>query len=182
MYKSWGSKLHIPQSRIGITSLLDTPIQIDGKTAGVICLEHVGTPRHWTIEEQSFAVSLADSVTFAVEARERKRAEEALRQAEEKYRSIFENAIVGIFQTTPDGEYLSANPALLRIYGNSSREELVGKLTNVSQQLYVDPSRRAEVVRLIQEQGKVSDLESQVYRKDGSIIWISENTYTVCDS
>lgn len=115
MYKSWGSKLHIPQSRIGITSLLDTPIQIGGETAGVLCLEHVGTPRHWTIEEQSFAVSLADSVTFAVEARQRQRAEEALRQAEEKYRSIFENAIVGIFQTTPDGEYLSANPALLRI-------------------------------------------------------------------
>ena len=111
---------------LGITSMLDTPIQIGGETAGVICLEHVGIPRPWTIEEQSFAVSLADSVTFAMEARERQRAEEALRQAEEKYRSIFENAIVGIFQTTPDGQYLSANPALLRIYGYSSREELVG--------------------------------------------------------
>ena len=165
----------------GITSMLDTPIQIGGTTAGVLCLEHVGTPRYWTIEEQSFAVSIADSVTFAVEARERQRAEEALRQAEEKYRSIFENAIVGIFQTTPDGEYLSANPALLRIYGYSSREELVGTLTDVSQQLYVDPKQRAEVVRLIEEQGKVSDFESQVYRRDGSIIWISENTYTVRD-
>ncbi|WP_341732959.1 adenylate/guanylate cyclase domain-containing protein [Microcoleus sp. EPA2] len=166
----------------GITSMLDTPIQIDGKTAGVVCLEQVGNTRYWTIEEQSFAVSLADSVTFAVEARQRQRAEEALRQAEEKYRSIFENAIVGIFQTTPDGEYLSANPALLRIYGNSSHSELVGTLTNVSQQLYVDPDRHAEVIRLIEKQGKVSDFESQIYRRDGSIIWISENTYTVCDS
>ncbi|MEG4104562.1 adenylate/guanylate cyclase domain-containing protein [Microcoleus sp. S13_C5] len=167
---------------LGITSMLDTPIQIGGETAGVLCLEHVGRLRYWTIEEQSFAVSLADSVTFAMEARERQRAEEALRQAEEKYRSIFENAIVGIFQTTPDGQYLSANPALLRIYGYSSREELVGTLTDISQQLYVDPHRRAEVVRLIEEQGKVSDFESQVYRRDGSIIWISENTYTVRDS
>ena len=166
----------------GITSMLDTPIQIGGETAGVICLEQVGMPRYWTIEEQSFAVSLADSVTFAMEARERQRAEEALRQAEEKYRSIFENAIVGIFQTTPDGEYLSANPALLRIYGYSSSEELVGTLTDISQQLYVDPYRRAEVVRLIEEQGKVSDFESQIYRRDGSIIWISENTYTMRDS
>ncbi|MCU0543185.1 MAG: PAS domain S-box protein [Oscillatoriaceae cyanobacterium Prado104] len=165
----------------GITSMLDTPIQIGGTTAGVFCLEQVGTPRYWTIEEQSFAVSLADSVTFAVEARERQRAEEALRQAEEKYRSIFENAIVGIFQTTPDGEYLSANPALLRIFGYGSREELIGTLTDVSQQLYVDPNRRAEVVQLLQEKGKVSDLESQIYRRDGSIIWISENTYTVRD-
>ncbi|MEG4247471.1 adenylate/guanylate cyclase domain-containing protein [Microcoleus sp. Pol10D4] len=167
---------------IGITSMLDTPIQIGGETAGVLCLEHVGRLRYWTIEEQSFAVSLADSVTFAMEARERQRAEEALRQAEEKYRSIFENAIVGIFQTTPDGQYLSANPALLRIYGYSSSEELVGTLTDISQQLYVDPDRRAEVVRLIEEQGKVSDFESQIYRRDGSIIWISENTYTVRDS
>ncbi|MEG4213991.1 adenylate/guanylate cyclase domain-containing protein [Microcoleus sp. Pol14C6] len=167
---------------LGITSMLDTPIQIGGETAGVLCLEHVGMSRFWTIEEQSFAVSLADSVTFAMEARERQRAEEALRQAEAKYRSIFENAIVGIFQTTPDGQYLSANPALLRIYGYSSREELVGTLTDISQQLYVDPDRRAEVVRFIEEQGKVSDFESQIYRRDGSIIWISENTYTVRDS
>ncbi|MBD1813330.1 PAS domain S-box protein [Microcoleus vaginatus DQ-U2] len=167
---------------LGITSMLDTPIQIGGETAGVLCLEHIGRLRPWTIEEQSFAVSLADSVTFAMEARERQRAEEALRQAEEKYRSIFENAIVGIFQTTPDGQYLSANPALLRIYGYSSREELVGTLTDISQQLYVDPDRRAEVVRLIEQQGKVSDFESQIYRRDGSIIWISENTYTVRDS
>ena len=165
----------------GITSMLDTPIQIGGMTAGILCLEHVGSPRYWTIEEQSFAVSLADSVTFAVEAHERQRAEEALRQAEEKYRSIFENAIVGIFQITPDGEYLSANPALLRIYGNSPDEELVGTSTDLNQQLYVDPERRAEVIHLIQEQGKVSDFESQVYCRDGRIIWISENTYTVRD-
>ncbi|MEG4301658.1 adenylate/guanylate cyclase domain-containing protein [Microcoleus sp. D3_18a_C4] len=165
----------------GITSMLDTPIQIGGETAGVLCLEHVGMPRYWTIEEQSFAVSLADSVTFAVEARERQRAEEALRQAEAKYRSIFENAIVGIFQTTPDGEYLSVNPALIRIYGYSSFEELKGNLTNINRQLYVCPKRRAEVINLMRENGKLSDFESQVYRQDGSIIWIAENAYTVCD-
>ena len=165
----------------GITSMLDTPIQIGGETAGVLCLEHVGMPRYWTIEEQSFAVSLADSVTFGVEARERQRAEEALRQAEAKYRSIFENAIVGIFQTTPDGEYLSINPALIRIYGYSSCEELMGTLTDINRQLYVDPERRAEVIHLMRTNGKVSDFESKVYRQDCSIIWISENAYTVCD-
>jgi PAS domain S-box-containing protein len=167
---------------LGITSLLDTPIQIGGQTAGILCLEHVGMPRFWTIEEQSFAVSLADSVTFAMEARERQRAEEGLRQAEAKYRSIFENAIVGIFQTTPDGEYLSVNPALIRIYGYSSCEELMANLTNINRQLYVYPERRAEVINLMRRNGKVSDLESQVYRQDGSIIWISENAYTVCDT
>ena len=167
---------------LGITSMLDTPIQIGGQTAGVLCLEHVGMPRFWTIEEQSFAVSLADSVTFAMEARERQRAEEGLRQAEAKYRSIFENAIVGIFQTTPDGEYLSVNPALIRIYGYSSCEELMANLTDINRQLYVYPERRAEVINLMRTNGRVSDWESQVYRQDGSIIWISENAYTVCDT
>ena len=167
---------------LGITSMLDTPIQIGGQTAGVLCLEDVGMPRFWTIEEQSFAVSLADSVTFAMEARERQRAEEGLRQAEAKYRSIFENAIVGIFQTTPDGEYLSVNPALIRIYGYSSCEELMANLTDINRQLYVYPERRPAVINLMRKNGKVSDLESQVYRQDGSIIWISENAYTVCDT
>ncbi len=166
---------------LGITSMLDTPIQIGGEIAGVLCLEHIEMPRYWTIEEQSFAVSITDSVTFAVEARERQRAEEALRQAETKYRNIFENAILGIFQTTPDGEYLSINHALIDIYGYSSREELMGNLTDINRQLYVDSERRTKIIQLLQTNGKVSHFESQVYRQDGSIIWIAENAYTVCD-
>jgi PAS domain-containing protein len=69
---------------------------------------------------------------------------EALRRAEQKYRSIFENASEGIFQTTPDGHYLSANPALARMYGYDSPGELLAALTDISRQLYVQPARRAE--------------------------------------
>ncbi len=112
---------------------------------------------------------------------ERKRAEEALRQAEEKYRSIFENAVEGIFQTTPDGRYRSANPALARIYGYESPEELIQNLTDIAPQLYVEPTRRAEFIRLMQEHGAVSGFESQVYRKDGNVIWISESARAVRD-
>ncbi|WP_377964231.1 PAS domain-containing hybrid sensor histidine kinase/response regulator [Almyronema epifaneia] len=106
---------------------------------------------------------------------ERKQAELALKQAEEKYRSIFENAIGGIFQTTPEGRYLSANPALAAMYGYCSPAELIEQLTDVGQQLYVDPGRRAVFIQLIQQQGAISDFESQVYRQDGSVIWISES-------
>ena len=108
-----------------------------------------------------------------------KQVEEALRQAEEKYRSIFENAVEGIFQTTPDGRYISANPTLARIYGYASPEELIAHLTDIKRQLYVDPNRRDEFLYLLQEHGSVSGFESQVYRKDGSIIWISENARAV---
>jgi PAS domain S-box-containing protein len=109
------------------------------------------------------------------------RAEEALREAEEKYRSIFENVMEGIFQTTPDGHYLSANPMLAKIYGHPSPAELIAAVSDINHQIYVEPGRRDEFIRLIQKDGVVSKFESQVYRKNRSIIWISENARVVRD-
>jgi sigma-B regulation protein RsbU (phosphoserine phosphatase) len=106
---------------------------------------------------------------------------EALRRAEQKYRSIFEHATEGIFQTAPDGHYLSANPALAQMYGYDSPEELLAVLTDVSRQLYVQPDRRAEFTLVMRQKGKVQEFESQVYRRDGTIIWISENARAVHD-
>jgi PAS domain S-box-containing protein len=108
-------------------------------------------------------------------------AHQKLGLAEEKYRSIFENAVEGIFQSTPDGRYITANPALARIYGYSCPEEVMA-FTDIERQVYVEPHRRAEFIRLIEEYGSVSEFESQVYRKDGSIVWISEKAYAVRDS
>lgn len=105
---------------------------------------------------------------------------DALRIAEEKYRSIFENCIEGIFQTSVDGRYLSANPALARIYGYDSPAELMSGIGDIKRQLYVDPNRREEFRNLITTFGFVSGFESQVYRKDGSVIWISESARGVC--
>ena len=106
---------------------------------------------------------------------------EALRRAEQKYRSIFENATEGVFQTTPDGQYLSANPALARMYGYDSPEELLAALTDISRQLYVQAGRRAEFTLAMLQNGQVLDFESQIYRRDGTIIWISENAHAVHD-
>ncbi|MBD1865822.1 response regulator [Cyanobacteria bacterium FACHB-471] len=102
--------------------------------------------------------------------------------AEDKYRSIVENAIDGIFQTSPDGRYLSANPALAKIYGYESPDELVAQISNIGRQLYVLPTRRAEFIAYMQQYGIVSDFESQVYCKDGSVIWISEDARAVKDA
>lgn len=112
---------------------------------------------------------------------ERKQAEEALLKAEEKYRSIFENASEGIFQCSPDGYYICANPALAHIYGYESPSELMAQVRDISRQLYVDPTRRTEFVRLAEECGFVSDFESEIDRADGSKIWISENVRVVRD-
>jgi two-component system, NtrC family, sensor kinase len=107
--------------------------------------------------------------------------EEALQKVEAKYRSMFENAVSGIFQTSPDGRYLHANPALARLYGYTSIEELIAGLTDIEHQLYVDPNRRDEFISALQEYDFVAEFESQIYRKDGSIIWISENARAVRD-
>jgi len=106
---------------------------------------------------------------------------EAVRRAEQKYRSIFEHCVIGIFQTTPEGRYISANPALARMYGYNAPEELIGALTDISRQLYADPCRRAEFLQLVRENGKVIDFESQIYRRDKSVIWILENARVVRD-
>jgi PAS domain S-box-containing protein len=113
---------------------------------------------------------------------ERKRAEEALGQAEQKYRDMFENAIEGIFQTTPGGRYLSVNPALARMYGYESPEELTRSVTDIGNLIYVNPERRTEFKRLIEKHGFIEDFEYQVYRKDRRKIWLCENARAVRDA
>jgi len=112
---------------------------------------------------------------------EQHRVAEALSKAEQKYRDIFENADEGIFQSTPEGHYIAANPALARMHGFDSPEELIQSRTDISQQTYVDPERRREFKRLVEEQGTVRGFELQAFRKDGSRIWTSVNARAVRD-
>jgi PAS domain S-box-containing protein len=125
---------------------------------------------------------VAARIVTAIDVTERKWGEEALRQAEEKYRSIFENAVEGIFQTTPEGRYISVNPALARMYGYDSPEELMASVNDIGHLLYVNPERRTEFKRLIEAQGFVERFEYEVYRKDGSRIWVSENARAARDA
>lgn len=111
----------------------------------------------------------------------RKQAEEAVRKIEQKYRNIVENAVEGIFQTTPDGQYLTVNPMLAVIYGYNSPVELIASITDITSQLYVDPQRRLEFKQILQAKDAVWGFESEVYRKDGQIIWISESARAVRD-
>lgn len=113
---------------------------------------------------------------------QRKQAEEARRIAEERYHSIVENAIEGIFQSKPDGGYLSANPALAKLYGYDSPSELIVSVKNISDQLYVDPSRRLEFIAAMDANNAIYGFESMVCRQDGRRIWISENVRAVRDS
>jgi len=106
---------------------------------------------------------------------------EALKKSEEKYRNIFDNATEGIFQITPEGRFLSANAALARIHGYDSPEELIASVHDIAKQLHVDPGHRVQYKRLLERNGFVKNFEAMMYRKNGTLNWISTNTRVVKD-
>jgi PAS domain S-box-containing protein len=112
-----------------------------------------------------------------------KQAEKALQHAEEKYRSIFENAVEGIFQSTPEGRYLSVNSAMTRIFGYASPEEMMVSIrSDIEHKIYADPGRRVEFMRILEEHGIVKNFEAPNLRKDGTVIWTSTNARAVRDN
>ncbi|MBA3960741.1 MAG: PAS domain S-box protein [Chthoniobacterales bacterium] len=108
--------------------------------------------------------------------------EKQLRAAEENYRSIFDNAQEGIFQNTPEGKYLSANPALARMLGFGSPEQLIRERNDLEKQGYVDPTLRKEFRDRLEREGFINNYEYQVKRRDGGAIWVSENVRVVRDA
>jgi len=116
---------------------------------------------------------------FVEDITEQVQAQHDVASAEARYRSIFENSSEGIFQTTADGQYLNANPALARIYGYDTAAELITALQNIGSQLYVDPSSRKRFQKIMTERGYVQGFEAQVRRLDGTVIWIAENARAV---
>lgn len=172
-----------------IRPLEDVPRMLEDAAKAAGGLRRAGMWRHVLKNGRVIDVEIAsDHLTFAgqqavlVVARditERKRAVEALQQAEQKYRRMFEEAIVGIYQSTPEGIFDSVNPAFAQMLGYASPEEVVESIRDIKQQLYVDPGRRDEFQRLLEEEGIAQHFEYEVYRKDGSKTWISSNVRAV---
>ncbi len=111
-----------------------------------------------------------------------KLAEQALKASEERYRKIFEGATEGIYQTTPEGVYLSMNPAFARMSGYASPQDMIDSVTDIGRQHYANPKDREKLVRLLREHDNVEGYEVEVCRKDGSRFWISINSHTVRDT
>lgn len=122
---------------------------------------------------------LLRAVRYAIE---RHRADMALLEAETQFRNLFDHLTEGIFRTTPEGRYLLANAALARIYGYASPEELMREISDIGGTVYVQPGRREEFVRLMEEHDTLSNFESPIFRKDGHIIWISEDCRAIRDA
>jgi PAS domain S-box-containing protein len=135
---------------------------------------------HWQIEFAEDGTPLR-AIGTCQDITDRRNSDEALRVAEEKYRSIFDNSSEGIFQTTLGGAFVSANPALARMTRFDSPEELIRERNDVERQGYLNPTKRREFQRLISQTGFISDFEYDLKCKDGSVISVSENTRIVRD-
>ena len=129
----------------------------------------------WKVGDKTFYSGIIRDIT------ERKNAYEVLRVSESKYRGIFENAAVGIFQTTLDGRILAANPVISRMLGYDSPDELMALVSDF-RKLFVEPGIRIKFMHKIREENKVTDFEVQVSCKDGSSIWVLMNSHALHDS
>ncbi len=153
----------------GITSMLDAPIRLKGRMIGLICHEHVGPARVWTPEDQNFAGSIADLISLALEARERKRAEQLLRENEHKFRTLVENTYDYIYEASLDGKFLYLSSKHKDVLGYDPKE-FIGK--SVFELVHPDdaPAVAAEFKKIIE----TSVFGSTVYRyrhRDGTWLW-----------
>ncbi|MEO0406473.1 MAG: response regulator [Cyanobacteria bacterium P01_A01_bin.135] len=144
------------------------------------CKRADGTPFWVTASFQILTFNGETTILSALcDITDRKEAEEALRVAEEKFRSIFENALEGIYQSTPDGHFISINPAMARIHGYSSPSQMMETISEIGHQIYVDSDCRKQFTSRLESQGEVAGFEYQAYRQDGEIIWVSESARAV---
>jgi PAS domain S-box-containing protein len=164
---------------LGISSMLDAPVRLHGRIVGVVCHEHIGPMRAWLPEEQDFAASIADMVSLAMEAVERRRAEDALGRSEEEFRQLVENVPIGIYRSTPEGKMLMANPTMVRMLGYDSLEDLAQQ--NLDSESSVHGYRRAVYKERIEREGRIVGLESVWTRSDGSLIHVRENARAIFD-
>ncbi len=125
-------------------------------------------------EDEDAAVAVYEDVTSQV------RLWQALFESEEKYRNIYEKAVVGIFQSTPEGRFLTVNTAMARAYGYSSPEEMLS-IEDIGEQVWAEPEGRETYCKLLEENGFLKGFEVQEYRKDGSRIWMSLDVRAVQD-
>ena len=151
------------------------PIVKSGELLGVLVV-YLDAGHRQSERERDILQAVADTLAGIIH---RRKVELQHQRAEEKYRSIFENAVEGIFQSSLDGRFLTVNPALAKMFGYESPEEMIRSTTDIQHQLYVHSPRRLELLREVKARGVVTGFESQAYRRDGSIIWLSENVRAV---
>ncbi|WP_049559110.1 PAS domain S-box protein [Limnoraphis robusta] len=164
---------------LGITSMLDVPICSGGKTVGILCLEHIGKPRTWQLEEQNFAAYLAYITSLAIETRDRARAETALRQSEERFRQLAENIESIFWMIDPHQQQtIYVSPAYEKIWGRSCQELYHKPLSYLGEAIHPG-DRESALTKMTQKFQSHQDLEYRIIRPDGEIRWIRDRSFPI---
>jgi two-component system, cell cycle sensor histidine kinase and response regulator CckA len=163
--------------QFGIRACWSTPIISSGETLLGTFAMYFKQPRTPQNEERQLIHVAGHLAGIAIQ---RKQIEDALRQAEEKYRNIFENALDGIFQISPDGRVLVANPAFARMFGYDSPAALMAAVRDVGSQLCLEPARYAEFTQALKAKGIVQRWEMPMGRPGTSPLWVSLNARVAC--
>jgi PAS domain S-box-containing protein len=158
---------------LGITSMLDVPIRSDGKMVGVICHEHVGPVRHWSMEEQHFAVSVANTVALAIEAADRVKAEQALRTSEARLSMTVRSSHIGIWDWDVGLNRVYFSPEWKRQLGHEDHE-IEHVFEEWKGRIHPEDRERAlgAVETLLNGTESHFELEHRLRHKDGSYRWI----------
>ncbi len=172
--------------RFGVRSAICAPLtDTRGEVLGFIEIHDKNDSSGFDRSDEEKVTAVAHAASVAVQNalayRRLKETTEALRLAGLKYRGIFENALEGIAQTTKEGKFLTANPALARMLGFDSPEELIAGVKDIGRQLYVEPDERREVLRALDRRGEIPGVELRARRKDGTPIWVLMNVRAVRD-
>ena len=150
------------------------PMRVEDQSEGC-WYEHVAYP---LLGENGEVVRIA-VLSFDITTRKSDR--EALRESEEKYRSMFENAVEGIYQVSLEGKYLRVNQALARMHGFESPEEMTASVADVGTEIFTNPAALRELLNILEAEGTAVNFEFELYRKDKSTIWVSTSARAVCN-
>ena len=162
--------------RKDINSAVSMPIIAGGNLLGVLNVNTTQSRRAFTLGQIK---GLSILVSIVAPVLESSWLYDKIRQAEEKYRSIFENSIEGIFQTTPEGRFITANPAIARMCGYDTPEELIATVKSIKEELHVRPEERDVFKHLLHEKNVVNNFEVELRRKDGTTFWVSMNARAI---
>jgi len=160
-------------------SVFCIPILSHSELAGLLYLENNQVIGAFTGDRLELLKMISAQAAISLE---NARYYASLNESEKKYRSLYENAIEGIFQASPEGHILNANPATVSILGYESLQELLSSRENSTNGWYVKAGHREEFERILSDQGRVSDLEVLFYRKNGSEVWVSISAQTAYDT
>ncbi len=172
--------LKAQKSMLGTVPLIWLGIPLMAKTEpiGIMVIQSYSNPGLFDKKDVDILCSVSEQIALAIE---RKQAEKALRESEEKHRLLYENAVEGIFHSTPDGRYLSVNPSFLRIFGFNSQDELSEHFKDIGKHQYLNPEDRDNFKKTVETQGVIKAFETQLFKKDGTPIWVSMNARAVRD-